>query len=63
MDKRKKMSKKLSPEVEKIISLIASQIASEYQMGGLAGTIYEEFAHDILVRFLELTGLIYILPK
>ena len=40
---------------EKLFHQIAVEIQNEYQMGGLAGTMYEDYAKDICKRYLERT--------
>jgi len=38
---------------EQLFHEIAKQIEAEYNMGGLSGGLYEEYARDILIRYLE----------
>lgn len=40
---------------EQLFHEIAKQIEAEYNMGGLSGGLYEEYARDILIRYLEKT--------
>jgi hypothetical protein len=34
------------------VSQLAQEVESEWKMGGLSGTIYEEFAYEIIRRYL-----------
>lgn len=40
---------------EKLFQKIAQDIEDEWKMGGLSGGIYEDYAREILKRYLELT--------
>lgn len=38
---------------DKRLSEICQEVASEFQMGGLAGTVYEEFAIEVAKRAIK----------
>ena len=37
---------------EELFHRLAEEVEHDYQMGGLSGGLYEDYAHDILVRYL-----------
>lgn len=41
---------------DNLFHYIALQVEAEYGMGGLSGGLYEDYARDILVRYLEATA-------
>jgi len=46
------MGERMGPEFERLFQMIAADVEKEFGCGGLTGGLYEDFAHEILVRFL-----------
>ena len=43
----------MTKQEKALFKKIASEIEEEYQMGGLTGSLYEDFAFDVLQRFIK----------